>query len=159
MVKMLRNLIRYVGLVLVLLFFITNGIDKLAAPSVGAAFLAKSNFPRMVAKMGIKLSPSEYIYVVRTAGVMSVTFSLFILLGVGRSFFSFLMAIGMILTTVAFYVDLDYPFDTAEENVHHILKNASLVGALLFVTGSGHRSRRYSQARVAPDSSRAKKNN
>ncbi|CBZ30318.1 conserved hypothetical protein [Leishmania mexicana MHOM/GT/2001/U1103] len=156
---MLRNLLRYVGLVLVLLFFIASGIEKLAAPSVGAAFLSKSNFPRMLIKMGVRLSPSEYIHVVRLAGVMCVSFSLFILLGVGRSFFSFVMATGMIIATVAFYVDLDYPFDTPEENVQHILKNASIVGALLFVTGSGHRSRRYNQARVARDNERAKKNN
>ncbi|GET92271.1 hypothetical protein, conserved [Leishmania tarentolae] len=156
---MLRNLIRYVGLVLVLLLFIFSGIDTLAAPSVGAAFLAKSSFPHMLATMGFTLSPSEYVYVVRSAGVMSVSFSLFILLGVGRSFFSFLMAAGMMIATVAFYVDFDYPFDSLQENVTHILKNTSIVGALLFVTASGHRSRRYNQARAANDNDRAKKNN
>ncbi|KAG5467853.1 hypothetical protein LSCM4_00939 [Leishmania orientalis] len=156
---MLRNLIRYTGLVLVLLVFIFSGIDKLAAPSVSAALLAKSNFPRMLATMGIQLSPTECIHVVRAVGVTCVSFSLFILLGVGRSFFSFLMAIGMVIATVALYVDFDYPLATSEENTKHILENMSIAGALLFVSGSGHRSRRYSQARVASDSDRAKKSN
>ncbi|KAG5468254.1 hypothetical protein LSCM1_02232 [Leishmania martiniquensis] len=155
---MLRNLIRYTGLVLVLLAFIFSGIDKLAAPTVGAALLAKSNFPRMLAAMGMRLSPTECIHVVRAVGAISVSFSLFILLGVGRSFFSFVLAVGVFIATVALYVDVDYPLATSEENAKHILHNLSVAGALLFVSGSGHRSRRYSQARVASDSDRAKKN-
>ncbi|KAK7200762.1 hypothetical protein NESM_000134400 [Novymonas esmeraldas] len=156
---MLRNLLRYTGLILVLLIFIASGVHKLAAPSVGAALLAKSNFPRMLAVIGVSLSPSEYVHVIRATGVIFVSFSLFILLGVGRSFFSFLMAIGTVIITVAFYIDLDHPSATTEENMQHILKNISITGALLFVSGSGHRSRRYSQARVSSEGDRSKKNN
>ncbi|CAJ1007797.1 hypothetical protein Q4I28_003110 [Leishmania naiffi] len=155
---MLRDLLRYTGLTLVLLVFITSGIDKLASPSVGAAQLAKSKFPRMLAAMGATLSPSEYIHLVRGTGVICVCFSLFILLGVGRSFFSFLMAIGMIISTVAFYVDYDYPLAITEGNIQHMLKNMSVAGALLFVSGSGHRSRRYTQACDAKGNTQARKN-
>lgn len=156
---MLRNFIRYTGLVLILLVFIGSGVQKLATPSVGAALLAKSNFPRMVAVTGITLSPSDYIHLIRATGVIFVSFSLFILLGVGRSFFAFLMAIGMVIITAAFYLDLDNPSATSEANVQHIFKNVSIIGALLFVAGSGHRSHRYKQARGPAEGDRAKKNN
>ncbi|KAG5493948.1 hypothetical protein JKF63_01780 [Porcisia hertigi] len=156
---MLRNLIRYTGLTLVLLIFIVSGIDKLAAPSVSAAHLAKSNFPRMIAVMGIKLSPAEYVHLIRATGVLFVSSSLFILLGVGRTFFSLLMALSMMITTLAFYVDFDEPLASSEENLQNLLKNLSMVGALLFVSGSGQRSRRYTQAYAARDTDRAKKSN
>ncbi|KPA82256.1 putative mitochondrial hypothetical protein [Leptomonas pyrrhocoris] len=144
---MLRNLIRYTGLALIVLIFIASGVQKLAAPSIGAALLSKSNFPRMLSWVGLSLSPSQYLNLIRATGAIFVSFSLFILLGVGRSFFSFLLAIGTVVITIAFHVDLDAPASTSEENAQHVLKNVALIGALLFVSGSGHRSRRYMNAR------------
>lgn len=154
---MLRNLIRYSGLVLIVLVFVASGVHKLAAPSVGAALLSKSNFPRMLSLVGVSLSPPQYVSLIRATGVIFVSFSLFILLGVGRSFFSFLLAMGTIVITVAFFVDFDHPESTSEENWQHILTNLSIVGALLFVAGSGHRSRRYIEAKVASEENRKKK--
>lgn len=154
---MLRNLIRYTGLVLIVLIFIASGVHKLAAPSVGAALVAKSNFPRMLSLVGVKLSPPQYVSLIRATGVIFVSFSLFILLGVGRSFFSFLLAVGTVIITVAFFIDFDHPEKTSEENVQRIMANLSIVGALLFVAGSGHRSRRYIEAKVASEESRKKK--
>lgn len=152
----MRNLIRYTGLVLIVLIFIASGVHKLAAPSVGAALLAKSNFPRMLSWVGLSLSAPQYISLIRVTGVIFVSFSLFILLGVGRSFFAFLLAVGTVVITVAFYIDFDHPEYTKEENVQHILKNMAIVGALLFVSGSGHRSRRYMEAKVANAESKKK---
>lgn len=154
---MLRNLIRYTGLVLVVLIFIASGVHKLAVPSVGAALLAKSNFPRMLSWVGLSLSPPQYVSLIRATGVIFVSFSLFILLGVGRSFFSFLLAMGTIVITIAFYIDFDHIEDISEENVQHILKNISIIGALLFIAASGHRSSRYIEAKVANEENKKKK--
>ncbi|KPI90461.1 hypothetical protein ABL78_0391 [Leptomonas seymouri] len=154
---MLRNLIRYTGLVLMVLIFISSGVHKLATPSVGAALLAKSNFPRMLSWVGLSLSPPQYVILIRATGLIFVSFSLFILLGVGRSFFSFLLAIGTVIITVAFNLDLNHPQNTSEVNVQQILKDVAIAGALLFVAGSGHRSRRYNEAKVASQESNKKK--
>lgn len=154
---MVRNLMRYTSLVLIVLIFIVSGIYKLAVPSVGAALLAKSNFPRMLSWVGVTLSPPQYVSLIRATGAIFVSFSLFILLGVGRSFFSFLLAMSTIVITIAFYIDFDRIEDTSEENVQQILKNISIVGALLFVSGSGHRSRRYIDAKVANEENKKKR--
>ncbi|EPY40060.1 DoxX [Angomonas deanei] len=141
-----RNLLRYVGLILILAIYVVSGLHKIMDPSAGAAMLAKSNFPKMIAPLGVVLGMEEFIYVIQATGVIFLSFSLFILLGVGRSFFSFLMAIGTIIITVAFFVNLDDPLNVTEENGIHIMQNLGLVGGFLFVAGSGHRSQKYSKA-------------
>lgn len=154
-----KNLIRYLGLILILLPYIGSGLQKITSPSIGAVLLAKSNFPKMLAWVDIHLGMNEYMYVIQGTGVIFLTFSLFILLAVGRSFFCFLMAIGTLIMTVSFHMNWENPMATSEQDLIHVSKNLALTGAFLFVCGSGHRSRKYSQAHAENEKQQHKKNN
>ncbi|EPY28542.1 DoxX [Strigomonas culicis] len=152
-----KNLIRYLGLILILIPYIGSGLQKITNPAVGAALLAKSNFPKMLALGDIHLGMSEYIYLIQATGVIFLTFSLFILLAVGRSFFCFLMAIGTLIITVAFHMNWENPLETSEQDLIHVSKNLALTGAFLFVCGSGHRSRKYSRAHAEVEKQQSSK--
>lgn len=154
---MIRNFLRYIGLLCILAVYIASGLQKITQPALSAALLAKSNFPRMLNVVGVTLTPHEYTYLIQATGAIFVSFSLFILLGVGRSFFSFLLAIGTVIITLAFHVNLENPQETSEEQLQHVFKNLSIVGAFLFVSGSGHRRGQYSRAREANVALKAKK--
>ncbi|KAF8276981.1 hypothetical protein BCY84_18964 [Trypanosoma cruzi cruzi] len=144
----LRSAIRYIGLVQILLIFIASGFQQISNPAVSAALLAKSNFPKMLkmAGVGYRLSASEYTTLIQASGALFLGFSLFILLGVGRCFFAFMLALSTVLVTIAFHVDPENPAKTSNTDFFHVLKNISIVGALLFVAGSGQRTHRFSRA-------------
>ncbi|RNF14407.1 DoxX [Trypanosoma conorhini] len=144
----LRSAIRYLGLILILLIFIATGFQHISNPSVSAALLAKSQFPRMLKMTGVeyRLSASDYALFIQASGALFLAFSLFILLGVGRCFFALLLAMSTLLLTVAFHVNIDDPMRISNNDLFQLMKNLSIVGALLFVAGSGQRSHRYSKA-------------
>ncbi|KAH9577588.1 hypothetical protein LSM04_008760 [Trypanosoma melophagium] len=144
----MRTALRYLGLFLILAVFITSGLQEIVNPSIGAALLAKSNFPQMLQMLGVqyRLHAADYTAIIQATGAIFLGFSLFILLGVGRGFFAFMLAMGTIVVTLAFHVNLENPMATRESEVFHIMKNLSITGALLFVAGSGHRSHNFSKA-------------
>ncbi|KEG13555.1 DoxX [Trypanosoma grayi] len=144
----LRGGIRYIGLVLILIVYIASGLQNISNPSVSAALLAKSNFSKMLQMMGVDytLRAADYTAVVQATGAVFLGFSLFILLGVGRCFFAFMLALATAVVTVTFHVNLENPLRISDNDLFHCMKNISVIGALLFVAGSGHRTHRYTQA-------------
>ncbi|ORC93597.1 DoxX [Trypanosoma theileri] len=144
----MRTFLRYLGLLFILAVFIASGLQQIVNPSVGAALLAKSNFPQMLQMLGVqyRLRAVDYTAVIQATGAVFLGFSLFILLGVGRGFFAFMLALGTIVVTIAFHVNLENPRATTENDLFHVMKNLSITGALLFVAGSGHRSHNFSKA-------------
>lgn len=143
----IRNVLRYTGLMLIVAIFIVSGLFKITDPGVGAAMLAQSNFPHIVSLAGVQLDAEQYRLIIQATGVIFVSFSLFILLGVGRSFFAFLLAMGTVFITVCFFVDLDDPLGATVEKQQRCMSNLAIVGGFLFIAGSGTRSRQYAQAR------------
>lgn len=154
---MIRNLLCYIGLMMMMSLYILSGISNITNPEAGAAVLFGSNFPLMLSKVGITLNRDEYILLVRASGVIFLSLSLFILLGVGRCFFVFLLAVCTAVITVAFHVNLEDPMDTSMENQFHFMKNTAIIGSLLFVSGSCYPGRQYAAARAAV--SHSKKSN
>ncbi|RNF10349.1 DoxX [Trypanosoma rangeli] len=143
-----RSAIRYFGLILILIPFIAAGFQLISNPAVSAVLLAKSNFPKMLKMAGVeyRLSASDYAVLTQAFGALLLAFSLFILLGVGRCFFALLLVISTFVLTVAFHVNLDDPMKITDSDLFQLMKNVSIIGALLFVAGSGRLSHRYSMA-------------
>lgn len=134
-------LLRFVGLILLLTIFIASGYFKIVAPKDQAAYLSKSNFPLIfnevtkLAGVSYKLAPQDYVLIIQAAGGIFVSLSAFIILGVGRSFFAFLLALGTAFITVCFHLNITNPALTSKDDQVHVLKNLAIIGGLLYVAG------------------------
>lgn len=132
-------MLRFLGLVCLLTVFLASGYNKVTAPKEQAVYLSKSNFgvifSAVAKQIGIsyKLTPADYVLLVQVAGTVFISFSLFILLGVGRSFFSILLALGLAFITVCFHVNIANPAATPVPEIIQVLKNLSIFGGLLYV--------------------------
>ncbi|AAZ10844.1 uncharacterized protein TEOVI_000666300 [Trypanosoma equiperdum] len=152
--------VSYFGLIFLLTVFIASGVQIMMYPTSGAMMLAKSNFPKLLEMAGIqyRLSVAEYTMVVQGIGASCIGFSLLMLLGVGRSFFAFLLAVLVSLLTLAFHIDLRAPTKMSETNAFQVLKNAAIFGGLMFVAGSSGRSRAAPRAATNATGKEKKKN-
>lgn len=150
---------RFIGLVFLVAVFVLSGYNKIVDPTGPASYLAKSNFPLIfnealkLVDLKYKLTSQDYVLLIRVTGGIFVSFSAFIVLNVGRSFFSFLLALFLAFITVSFHVTLPKPETTPVAEQIQVLKNLAIIGGLLFVAGSGSRSRKVAAPVVAADAS------
>jgi uncharacterized membrane protein YphA (DoxX/SURF4 family) len=149
---------RFIGLVFLVAVFVLSGYNKIVDPTGPANYLAKSNFPLIVNEalklvdIKYKLTAQDYVLLIRVTGGIFVSFSAFIVLNVGRSFFSFLLALFLAFITVSFHVTLPKPETTPVADQIQVLKNLAIIGGLLFVAGS-RGSRKVAAPAVAADAS------
>lgn len=141
---MFRSLVRYFGLILILLIFVVTGLQNIQNPTVAASLLAKSNLPKLLQLAGVeyRLRPTDYALLVQASGAAFVGFSLFVLLNVGRGFFAFLLALCTIAVTVIFHVNLKSPTTMSNAEFFHLLKNVSITGAMFFIAANYKQQRR-----------------
>jgi uncharacterized membrane protein YphA (DoxX/SURF4 family) len=158
-----RNMLRFLGLISLVAIFAASGYFKIVSPQGSATYLAKSNFPMIVnealklAQLKYKLTANDYVLIIQATGGIFVSFSAFIVLNIGRRFFSFLLAMGLVFITACFHVNIANPAATSQEEQIQVLKNLAIVGGLLVVAGTG--PRRSSPAAVASDASKKSKKN
>lgn len=155
---MFRAAIRFLGLICMTSAFVISGLHKITDASMEAVQLSKTSFPYMMVKANVSLSAHDYVLIEQAVGALYVIFSLFIILGVGRAFFSFLLALLLTLVTVAYHVDINSTRYIQHSHILPFLKNLSMIGGLLFVAGSGRRSRRYQRALANPAAMEKKRN-
>ncbi|KAG8340344.1 hypothetical protein ERJ75_001414900 [Trypanosoma vivax] len=150
---MICVLIRLIGLTLTVALFVACGFQCITNPAVTSAMLARSNFPKLLQLAGVQhtLTAEEYTLIVQGTGAALVGFSLFVVLGVGRSFFAFLLAVLFAAVTVVFHINLSNPMSISEANALHVAKNVSIVGALLFVTGTPSRCSKSGKPQAAQE--------
>lgn len=137
--------LRFVGIVCLLTIFVLSGYNKIVNTKEAATYLSKSNFPfffaKVIAPLGInyKLTSADYTLLIQATGGIFIAFSGFIFLGVGRRFFSFLLAVGLVFITACFHVDVKNPAATKEAEMIHALKNLAIIGGLLIVASGSRR--------------------
>lgn len=152
---------RFIGLVFLVAVFVASGLNKILTPTEPAGYLAKSNFPLIfnealkLVDLKYKLTTQDFILLIRVTGGIFVSFSAFIILGVGRSFFSYLLALFLAFITVSFHVSLPNVAATSVNDQIQVLKNLAIIGGLLFVAGSG--SRKVPAVAVAAEGKSKKK--
>lgn len=138
----LRSVVRYIGLMMILALYIDAGVEQLLHPDVGASRLVNSYFPYYLEVAGVHLPFSHYRQLIQATGAAFLSLSIFVLLGVGRGFFAFLLAMGTLCATLVFFVDPRNPQAVRPEQQAMILVNTAIAGGLLCVTGSVHRLRK-----------------
>ncbi|CCW60609.1 unnamed protein product [Phytomonas sp. EM1] len=155
---MLRNIIRFLGLSLILSIFVVTSINSFLYPYPAGAVLAKSNLPFILSWFDISLTGSQYVHLAQANGAVIFALSLFIILGVGRSFFSFMLALHTILMATLYHVDMRDPIATSEGDRIQITRYLSHAGALLFVSASRQGYKYVARYRTSPVE-RSKKEN
>ncbi|CCW66571.1 unnamed protein product [Phytomonas sp. Hart1] len=153
---MVRIMIRFLGLILILSIFVITSINSFIYPYPAGAVLAKSNLPLILSWFDILLTGTQYVHLAQGSGAMVFAFSLFILLGVGRTFFSLMLAFHTMLMAILYHVDMKDPIMTSESDRMQIIRYLSHTGALLFVAASRQRYKYISRS-PSPVIERSKK--
>lgn len=139
----LPHSMRFIGLLLLVAIFAVSGYFKITAPDAAALKLSKSSFPYLfnealkLATLKYKLTAADYVLLIRATGGIFVAFSAFIVLNIGRRFFSFLLALFLAFITVSMHLTLPKVDATPMDEQVQVLKNLAIIGGLLFVAGSG----------------------
>lgn len=148
---MIRNLLRFLGLLLMTSLFLATGMSCLLHPNATVAYLEENSLLFIFRDFGPGFvdPPSGPILevIVRVFGGLVVFFVACVLLGVYRRFFALLLAV---VYAVVLSIDLCLQVSSTASLSHYqkmeILKALSIVGGFLFVVGSG-RGSRYKRAK------------
>lgn len=152
---MFRNILRFLGLLLMTSLFLATGMSCLLHPNATVAYLEENSLLFILRDLGLGFFDPANRPVLeiatRVIGGVVMFFSTCVLLGVYRRFFALLLAV---LYAVCLTVDLWLQVNSFSGLSHYhkmeILKALSIVGGLLFVVGSG-RGSRYTRAKAMYD--------
>ncbi len=122
-----NSIIVFFGRIFLSLIFVVAGLHKIMAFKVTAASLAS---------MGVPYSELLLIF----AALFELGGGLLILLGWHARFGAFLILLFIIPVTFVFHSFWDYQGAAMVNNMHHLLKNLSIMGGMLYIMacGAGH---------------------
>lgn len=138
---MFRNLVRLCGLILLSAAFLVSGIGYVVSPLTASSYLEQRSITLLLERVGYEASKSDLDLIIRAAGGLQLTFIALMVLGVKRYLSSFFLALLHASMTLIVYMGYKQIGVGDERTSVDFLKSLSLIGALLFVSGSGTASK------------------
>jgi uncharacterized membrane protein YphA (DoxX/SURF4 family) len=132
-------MMKLIALVLLVGVFVGAGVDKIQQPAGSAEAIMQSPFPKYLAKAataaGVKIpfAKAEALLLTQAIGGAFCLFSLMVVVGVCRSFGAIMLALMLVPITAFIHLNIENPAKTDMGNMIHCMKNASIIGGLLYV--------------------------
>ena len=131
-----------VGRVLFSVLFIVSGASKLfdiagTAEGIASKVVIPSALMGFTTQLeGLTGMPTAHMLAI-AVGALELVCGVFIALNLGARFFSWVLAIFIVVATFYYHDFWDQTGPEAKNNMIHALKNLSLVGALFIIAGIG----------------------
>jgi uncharacterized membrane protein YphA (DoxX/SURF4 family) len=140
--KKKMGLLRTIGIIALVAFTLLSGVMMAQDPKPFAANILKGNLPELLKQAqiekhvkGFKFGEKEATILAQATGGAMAASSLFIIVGLGRAFFAFLLALLMAVITVCQHLDIKNPQKTTQAEQIQCWKNLALIGGLLILAG------------------------
>lgn len=137
----MRNVLRFVALMLQVSIFLVCGLSCVAHPHTTAEYVERTKFLLTLQQVGVALDKLSLVFCIRVAGIVLCCSTLFVLLGLYRRFFAFILALMYISGTFLAQINFKSAAELSADEKIEILKGVSIAGGLLFVSFSGRHSR------------------
>ena len=131
-----------VGRILFSVLFIVSGASKLfdiagTAEGIASKVVIPSALMGLTTQLeGLTGMPTAHMLAI-AVGVIELVCGVFIALNLGARFFSWVLAVFIVVATFYYHDFWDQTGPEAKNNLIHALKNLSLVGALFIIAGIG----------------------
>uniref|UniRef100_A0A7S1MGE7 DoxX family protein n=1 Tax=Neobodo designis TaxID=312471 RepID=A0A7S1MGE7_NEODS len=133
---------KFLGLVLLCGIFIASGYNKVTEPAQAAGLIRKSAFPKYLKLAGdaagvkIPFGEKESVLFTQAIGGAFLLFAAQVIIGICRGCAAFCLALMVAAITAFMHLNLENPAATEMDQMIHVLKNASIIGGLLYVAAT-----------------------
>ena len=138
------SILRTIGLTFLVALCLFSGVMKIQTPAPFVKMVQAGALPALLQKAqiakhvpGFKFTDKEATLLVQAVGAVMVATSVMIIVGLGRRFAAFVLALVLIAITVCQHVDINDPTKTKQEEQMIAFKNLGIVGGLLVVAAGG----------------------